>query len=391
MLFEGLIGLSTLGYVIVALVLTHITIAGVTIFLHRHQSHHALSLHPVVSHFFRFWLWLTTGMVTREWVAIHRKHHAKCETEEDPHSPKTRGLLTVLFAGAWLYRKAAVNQDTLEKYGQGTPDDWLERDLYARNPLLGIILMGALDLLLFGGAGLVIFAVQMIWIPLWAAGVINGIGHFWGYRNFETADASTNIIPWGILIGGEELHNNHHAHAASARLSSHWWEFDIGWFYIRLLAFFKLAKIRRIAPKVRNMAGKHIDVETVRAIVRNRFHIMKLYGLKVIRPVVSEVRVSVDRKTQRLFRRARKLMTREDIPLEGVAKDTLDKALQQSHVLKTVYEFKQQLKEIWVKTSNNQAGRVKRLQAWCVEAEQTGISALQEFAHYLRGYTLQEV
>jgi stearoyl-CoA desaturase (delta-9 desaturase) len=391
MLFDGLINLSAWGYVAAALVLTHITIASVTIFLHRHQSHHALSLHPAISHFFRFWLWLTTGMVTQQWVAIHRKHHAKCETDEDPHSPKTRGLLTVLFAGAWLYRKEAVNQETLEKYGQGTPDDWLERNIYSRNPFLGVSLMAALDILLFGGVGLIIFAVQMIWIPFWAAGVINGVGHFWGYRNFETSDASTNIIPWGVLIGGEELHNNHHAHAASARLSNKWWEFDIGWLYIRLLAFFGLAKIRRIAPRVRNTQGKHtIDVETVRAIVRNRFHIMKLYGNKVIRPVVSEVRVSVDGKKRRLLRRARKLMTREDIPLEGGAKDTLEKALQQSQVLKTVYEFKQQLKDIWVKTSNNQAGRVKRLQAWCVEAEQTGIHALQEFALFLRGYTLHE-
>jgi stearoyl-CoA desaturase (delta-9 desaturase) len=391
MLFDGLISLSALGYVAVALVLTHITIASVTIFLHRHQSHNALSLHPAVSHFFRFWLWLTTGMVTKEWVAIHRKHHVKCETADDPHSPKTKGLLQVLFAGAWLYHKEAANEETLAKYGQGTPADALERRLYGRHPVLGIALMAAIDTLLFGAVGLVIFAVQMIWIPLWAAGVINGIGHFWGYRNFETGDASTNIIPWGILIGGEELHNNHHAHAASARLSNKWWEFDLGWFYIRLLAFFGLAKIRRVAPKARRAEAKQtVDVETVRAIVRNRFHIMKLYGRKVIRPVVREVRLSVDSKRQRLFRRARKLMTREDIRLEGATIDTLNKALQQSQVLKTVYEFKQQLKEIWLKTSHNQAGRAKRLQAWCVAAEQTGIHALQEFALYLRGYTLQE-
>lgn len=391
MIFEGLFQFSTWGYVIAALVLTHITIAGVTIFLHRHQSHHALSLHPVVSHFFRFWLWLTTGMVTREWVAIHRKHHAKCETEEDPHSPKTRGLLTVLLAGTWLYRKEAVNQETLEKYGQGTPDDWLERNLYGRNPVLGISLMAALDMLFFGAAGLLIFLVQMVWIPFWAAGVINGIGHFWGYRNFETADASTNIVPWGILIGGEELHNNHHAHAASARLSNKWWEVDIGWWYIRVLALFRLAKIRRLAPKVRSTHAKHsIDVETVRAIVRNRFHVMKLYGRNVIHPVISQERQFADRFKRHLFSRARKLMIREDIALVGVAKETLDKALQQSQVLQTVYEFKQQLKEIWIKTSNNHAGRVKRLQAWCVEAEQTGIHALQEFARFLRGYALQE-
>ena len=391
MLLEGLFHLSTWGYVIAALAMTHITIASVTIFLHRHQSHHALSLNPVISHFFRFWLWLTTGMVTREWVAIHRKHHAKCETVEDPHSPKTRGLPIVFFWGARLYRREAENLETLEKYGQGTPDDRLERDLYARNPTLGITLMAAVDLFLFGSTGLIIFLVQMLWIPLWAAGVINGIGHFWGYRNFETDDASTNIIPWGILIGGEELHNNHHAHAASARLSSKWWEIDIGWWYIRTLAFFGLAKIRRLAPKVRTTEGKHIiDVETARAIVKNRFHVMKLYGLKVVHPVISAEREGADRSMRVLFNRARKLMTREDIALVGGARETLDKALQQSQVLQTVYEFKQQLKEIWIKTSSNQAGRVKRLQAWCVEAEQTGIHALQDFALFLRGYTIQE-
>jgi len=294
--FEGLFQLSTWDYVFVTIVLTHITIASVTIFLHRHQSHHALSLHPVVSHFFRLWLWLTTGMVTREWVAVHRKHHAKCETEDDPHSPKKRGLLTVLLAGSWLYRREAVNQETLEKYGQGTPGDWLENNLYSRNPLLGICLMAALDMFFFGSVGLLIFAVQMLWIPFWAAGVINGVGHFFGYRNFETADASTNIVPWAILIGGEELHNNHHAHAASARLSNKWWEIDLGWWYIRMLAFFRLAKIRRLAPKVRKAEAKpNIEIDTVRAIVRNRFHVMKLYGLKVIHPVISEERETADR------------------------------------------------------------------------------------------------
>ena len=235
MLFEGLLSLSIVGYIGITLLLTHMTIAAVTIFLHRHQSHRALTLHPVVSHLFRFWLWLTTGMVTKEWVAVHRKHHAKCETEQDPHSPRFKGLNTVLFKGAWLYRKEALNIKTLEKYGHGTPEDWLERNLYSRFPVIGISLMALLDVMLFGAVGLLVFAVQMLWIPFWAAGVINGLGHCLGYRNFETTDASTNIVPWGILIGGEELHNNHHAYAASARLSNKWWEFDIGWMYIRLL------------------------------------------------------------------------------------------------------------------------------------------------------------
>ena len=245
MLFEGFLSLSVLGYIGITLLLTHITIAAVTIFLHRHQSHSALTLHPVISHFFRFWLWLTTGIITKEWVAIHRKHHAKCETPEDPHSPRYKGIGNILFSGATLYRLEARNQETLIKYGNGTPNDWMENNLYSRFPVVGIVLMAVLNILLFGGVGLIIFAVQMMWIPFWAAGVINGLGHYLGYRNFETPDTSTNIVPWGILIGGEELHNNHHAYAASAKLSNKWWELDIGWFYIRMLALFKLAKVRK--------------------------------------------------------------------------------------------------------------------------------------------------
>ncbi len=246
-MLDGLLDLSFQGYIGATLLLTHITIASVTIFLHRHQAHNALTLHPSVSHFFRGWLWLTTGMVTREWVAVHRKHHAKCETVDDPHSPQVRGILQVLFGGVGLYRTAVRDQETLDHYGNGTPDDWLERHVYSRSPLTGILIMGAIDVLLFGVAGLIIFTVQMLWIPLWAAGVINGLGHFWGYRNFETTDASRNLSPVGILIGGEELHNNHHAYPQSARLSNKWWEFDIGWLYIRILAVLGLARVRRIA------------------------------------------------------------------------------------------------------------------------------------------------
>lgn len=391
MIFEGLFDLSIWGFVAVALGLTHITIASVTIFLHRHQSHNSLTLHPLVSHPFRFWLWLTTGMVTKEWVAIHRKHHSKCETKDDPHSPVHKGILTVLFKGARLYRLEAYNQETLDKYGSGTPDDWLERNVYGRHPMLGILSMAVINVALFGAVGLAIFAIQMIWIPLWAAGVINGIGHYWGYRNFETKDASTNIVPWGILIGGEELHNNHHAYAASARLSNKWWEFDIGWFYIRMLEILGLASVKRISPKVRNVKDKQvIDVETVRAVVKNRFHIMKLYGRNVIQPVLRDAQQKTDQVGRKFFQRARKLMTREDIKIEAKEQEVINNVLQLSGKLKTVYQFKQQLKEIWSRTSLNQATRVQRLQAWCMEAEETGIHALQDFAIYIRGYSLQE-
>lgn len=373
-----------------ALLLTHITIASVTIFLHRHQSHNTLQLNPIISHFFRFWLWLSTGMVTKQWVAIHRKHHAKCETSQDPHSPQIYGLKKLLLQGSELYRAEAKNQETLEKYGQGTPDDWIERNVYSRYPWLGITLMLFVDVALFGAIGITIFAVQMLWSPVWAAGVINGIGHFWGYRNFETSDASRNIVPWGILIGGEELHNNHHAHAQSARLSNKWWEFDIGWFYIRLLETLGLARVKKTAPKVQMVAGKRfVDLETVRAVIRHRFHIMKLYGRKVIKPVLRHERRRADGYASQLFRRVRKLMTREDIKLEGSALQTLNEALKQSKALETVYQFKQQLKALWQHSASNQAKRVERLQQWCAEAEKTGIQALQDFAAYLRSYTLQ--
>jgi stearoyl-CoA desaturase (delta-9 desaturase) len=386
---EGLLDLPVWAYVGITLVLTHITIAAVTIYLHRHQSHNSLTLHPVVSHFFRFWLWLTTGMVTKQWVAIHRKHHAKCETAEDPHSPQVEGIGKVFWQGSELYRAASKRQDIMDKYGHGTPDDWMERRVYSRFPFLGISLMLVLDVLLFGAIGITIFAVQMLWIPIWAAGVINGIGHFWGYRNFETEDASRNIVPWGILIGGEELHNNHHAYAASARLSNKWWEFDIGWMYITLMRWLRLAKVLKVAPKIRTVTGKQVvDMDTVRAIIRNRFYIIKLYGRKVIKPVLREERQGANEYFRRLYRRISKLMIREDIKLDSTESEMMHEALQQSKTLDTVYRLKQQLKALWVHSSQQQSNRLQRLQAWCSEAEQTGITALQEFAAYLRSHTL---
>ena len=275
----GVLDLPWWGYVIYTLVLTHITIAAVTIFLHRHQAHRALDLHPLPSHFFRFWLWITTGMVTKEWTAVHRKHHAKCESEDDPHSPQIAGINKVLWQGTELYRKETRNAETLEKYGHGTPDDWIERHLYSRHALLGISSMLVIDLVLFGFIGLTIWAVQMLWIPFFAAGVINGIGHYWGYRNFQPEDASRNIVPWGILVGGEELHNNHHAYASSARLSNRWFEFDIGWLYIRMLETVGLAQVKKVAPKVRLVAAKaQCDLATVQAVVTHRYELLAKYA-----------------------------------------------------------------------------------------------------------------
>jgi len=265
MMFSGWFDLPWWGLILAALALTHVTIAAVTIYLHRCQAHRALELHPAVSHFFRLWLWLTTGMNTKEWAAIHRKHHAKCETAEDPHSPQVHGINRVLWLGVLLYVKESYNKETMERYGHGTPDDWIERNLYSRLPTSGVFLLLGLDLLGFGLVpGVLIWLTQIAWIPFWAAGVINGVGHFFGYRSYDVADASTNIVPWGILIGGEELHNNHHAFASSAKLSSKWYEFDIGWLYICILAALGLATVKKIAPKPRFAEPRAVDVQTVR-------------------------------------------------------------------------------------------------------------------------------
>jgi stearoyl-CoA desaturase (delta-9 desaturase) len=387
----GIAQLSIGALLLTGLVLTQVTIAGVTIYLHRHQAHRALDLHPVIAHFFRFWLWMTTGMVTREWVAIHRKHHAKCETPEDPHSPQVRGIGKVLWQGSELYRQEAGNRDTLERYGHLTPDDWLERHVYAHLPWLGITLMLLLDIALFGAAGLVLWAVQMAWIPFWAAGVINGVGHYWGYRNYETADASRNILPLGIFIGGEELHSNHHAFPASARFSSKRWEFDLGWTYIRLLTLLGLAKTRRLAPRRAVILERKqgIDLETVQAVVRNRMYVMASYARDVIRPVLRQERRQCDSSRKRMLRRARSLLIRDASLINARARVRLDQILARFNDLKIVYQYRQQLQSVWASRAASQEMLRKALQDWCQQAEETGITALQEFSRRLRGYSLQ--
>ncbi len=392
-MFEGHLSLPTWGYIVVALTLTHITIASVTIFLHRHQAHRSLDLHPLVSHFFRFWLWLTTGMVTREWAAIHRKHHAKVETAEDPHSPQQHGINKVLWLGVTLYHDEAQNQATLEKYGHGTPDDWIERNLYARYNYLGIFILLAVDVTLFGVlAGPLIWLTQILWIPFWAAGVINGIGHFWGYRNYEAHDASTNIFPWGILIGGEELHNNHHTFASSAKLSSKWWEFDIGWMYIRLLEIFKLAHVKKIPPELAYKTGKQqIDLETVKAVISNRFQVMAHFAREVMKRVHREEMEKADRTDREswtLLKRTRRLMVRETKLLDPTSGVWLQKALDRYQNLRTVYAMKQKLQGIWQRSAATQEHLILALQEWCHEAEATGIHALREFSLKMRTYSL---
>jgi stearoyl-CoA desaturase (delta-9 desaturase) len=388
-MINGILELPLWGIVVATLVMTHLTIVSVTIFLHRHQAHRALELHPVISHFFRFWLWLTTGMITKEWVAVHRKHHAACETVDDPHSPQILGIRRVLWQGAELYQQAFHHSEIVEKYGQHTPHDWLERTLYTPYHLLGIVIMLLIDLLLFGAMGLTIWAVQMIWIPFFAAGVINGIGHWWGYRNYECADASTNIVPWGILIGGEELHNNHHTFASSARLSSQWWEFDIGWAYIRLLQWIGLAQVKKVASKPYIANDKTlIDLDTVTAIITYRFQIMARYTQEVLGKVYQEELRNTQGSSRQLLKRAKKLLSREESLLNSQDKRYLADVLANRQTLQTVYQYRLQLQTLWQQTTINQEYLLQILQEWCQQAEATGIQSLREFALALRRYSV---
>lgn len=387
---NGLIDLPWWGYILVMLTLTHMTIASVTIFLHRHQAHRALDLHPMVSHFFRFWLWLTTAQVTKEWAAIHRKHHAKCETEEDPHSPQILGIKKVFWEGWELYRAEAANPETMQKYGHGTPDDSLERNLYTPYASWGPTLMAAIALLLFGTNGIWIWAMQMLWIPVTAAGIINGFGHYWGYRNFETEDSSTNLIPWGILIGGEELHNNHHTFGTSAKMSYKWFEFDIGWFYIRILETLGLAKVRKVAPKLKIAETRPVlDEHLLQAIIANRYAIAANYARTLKATVANEIeQLSASACLPSMNFDVAKRMK---VWLKQDAKDTpasdkihLELILAQSKVLEQIYQMRQELTRIWERSSLNRNELVMQLQDWCARAEASGIQSLREFSLRLR-------
>jgi len=378
-------GLSAWQLVGVALVLTHITIVAVTVFLHRAQAHGSVELGPIPFHFFRFWLWLTTAIITIEWVAIHRKHHAKCETDEDPHSPQVKGLNSVLWGGLFLYRKEAQNQETLDKYGRGTPKDWLENNIYRKYPNAGIAIMLALNIVLFGWAGLAIWITQMIWIPFWAAGVVNGVAHFWGYRNWSTPDQARNISPVGILIGGEELHNNHHAFASSARLSNKWYELDIGWFYIRLMEILKQAKVKTVAPRLKVDTSKlTVDLDTMTAVLGNRLQVVSNFGRQVMKPVMRQELTTYNKEDRTLIQR----VLTGAAELDASAKARFHVLLDDSPVLQSVYHSQQQLHDLWGRTTSNQQARLESVQQWIQEAEETGIQSLQVFAQRLRGYSM---
>jgi stearoyl-CoA desaturase (delta-9 desaturase) len=386
-MLDGILNLTWWQVILVGLVLTHITIVAVTVFLHRSQAHRALDLHPILSHFFRFWLWLTTGMITAEWVAVHRRHHARCETEEDPHSPQVLGLRKVLWQGAELYRGAANDAELVGRYSRGTPDDWLERHVYGNLRWQGVGLMLIIDFVLFGALGVALWAVQMIWIPFWAAGVVNGIGHYWGYRNFDSPDAATNFSPWGIVIGGEELHNNHHAFPSSAKLSARAWEFDIGWAYIRLFSWFGLAQVRRVAQQPRIDSSKTVvDMDTVKAVIVHRMFVMAGYAKDVVRPVLAKELCHSEAGCRALQRQARRLLNVEESNLDERSRQRLLKILERSQVLATVHQFRGKLKNVWERSASSQEVLLASLQDWCSQAERTGISALEDFSHKLRGY-----
>ncbi len=384
----GVLDLSFWAYVITTVIMIQVTMMSVTLYLHRDQAHRAIDLHPVLRHFFRFWIWCTSGMLTREWIAVHRKHHAYCETEDDPHSPQIYGLKKVLLEGAELYRDEKGNPETLEKFGRGAPDDWLERNIYLRFPYAGILLLIAADLLLFGVPGIIIIAIQLSSMPLFAAGVINGLGHHTGYRNFECDDAATNIVPWAFLVGGEELHNNHHAFPTSAKFSVRRWEFDIGWLYIRLFEAFGLAKVKKVAPRpvLHSEPEQLLEIDNLRAIIVNRMHVLRDYTRQVTVPVFKKERaISAGNNA---LRKARKLLVRQPGLLDENAHDRLREVLAKSAALETVHEFRERLRELWSGANVSNERLIAQLREWCAEAEASGIQVLEDFAARLRSYQL---
>lgn len=383
----GILNLSFWGYVAVTFLLIQVTFMGVTLYLHRDATHRSLDLHPALRHIFRFWLWMTSGIITKEWVAVHRKHHARCETPEDPHSPVIFGLKKVLLEGAELYQAAARDPEVTEKFGRGTPDDWMERNVYSRHRNLGIVLLIVTDLVLFGVPGIIILAAQLLANPLLAAGIVNGVGHYYGYRNFECPDAARNVVPWGLLLAGEELHNNHHAFPSSAKFSVQRWEFDIGWLYIRLFQALGLARVIRVAPSPAKVEPRvHIDLENVRAVIVNRMHVLRDYTRSVTLPVFrEELRVAGDK----LSRRVRKLLVREPALLDKQAQSRLKEVLASNQTLKTVHEFRERLAVMWSGANMSNEKLVQYLKEWIAQAEASGIKVLQDFANTLRSYAMQ--
>jgi len=383
----GLINLDFWHYVLLSFVLVMISMMAITLYLHRDQAHRAIDLHPVLRHFFRFWLWINTGMQTDQWVAVHRKHHALCEREGDPHSPQVFGLTKVLLEGAELYKAEARRPDVVEKYSRGTPRDWMQRNVYWRWPNGGIVLLVLSCLVLFGAPGIIILGVQLLATPVLAAGVINGLAHNKGYRNFETDDASTNLTPFAILIGGEELHNNHHAFPTSAKFSVRWWEFDIGWMYICIFRFCGLCSVRRVAPRPQLADTRPVDMNMLQAILVNRMHVLRDYTQRVTLPVLKREKLAEKRNA--LLVKARRLFIVRPQKLDSAGRDRLQALLDGNQTLRKVHDLREQLVQIWQEANVSNERLVKELHDWCVAAESSGIQALEEFSARLRGYRLE--
>lgn len=391
-LAAGVLQLSVWQVILITLVLTHITIASVTIYLHRSQAHRGLDLHPAVAHFFRFWLWMTTGMITREWVAIHRKHHAKCEKEGDPHSPMIYGISRVLWRGAELYRDEAANHETIKRYSHGTPDDWIEKHVYSAHSSLGVMITLVIDVVLFGAMGLCVWAVQMAWIPFWAAGVVNGIGHYIGYRNFASPDTSTNIFPIGIIIGGEELHNNHHAYGTSAKFSSKWYEFDLGWIYICILKFFGLAEVKKVLPKLKlsKQIEEEVTEKTLHGIITHRYEIMARYATILKQTALQEISrlknipESASELASVMF--VSKHVTQSEQGLSEAQKQQLAHGISQNKALAQLAAMREELMRVWSSSTASSEQLLNDLRLWLQQAQQSGVHSLEEFALRLRRY-----
>jgi stearoyl-CoA desaturase (delta-9 desaturase) len=390
-LTEGLSGFGWIGIAVYFLIVTQLTIFSVTLYLHRSQAHRGVDFHPVIAHVFRFWTWATTSMITKEWTAIHRKHHAKCETEEDPHSPMHKGIGNVLWRGADMYRESRLDRASIEQYGKGCPDDWIERHLYTPYATMGPVVLLFASFALFGFAGVAMWALQMAWIPFWAAGVINGLGHWWGYRNFETTDTATNLTPWGVWVGGEELHNNHHAFPSSAKFALRRFEFDIGWAAIKLLAAVRLAKVLRVAPSLNVRPNISMpDTETVRALVIHRFQAMTDYQRNVLKPALREEAAAAGARLRSMLpRRLRKGIADDRRWLKPDAREQLQAWIASRPRIKTLVEYRARLAEVLESRGNDASERLQRLQAWCAEAEASGVRALQDYSARLKGYALQ--
>lgn len=386
----GLLQFTWWELLLVLLVCVQLTIFSVTLYLHRSQAHRGVDFHPVLNHFFRFWTWLTTSMITKEWVAIHRKHHAKVETDEDPHSPQTKGIRKVFWEGVELYREARRQRADIEQYGRGAPEDWIERRLYTPLATWGPITLLVVQFALFGLPGIAVWAIQMAWIPFWAAGVVNGLGHWWGYRNFESADTSTNLTPWAFWIGGEELHNNHHAFPSSARFAMRRWEFDIGWAAIKGLEAVRLAKVLRVAPRLDIRPNISVpDADTVKALLSHRFQAMTDYQRNVFKPVLAEEAALAGQKLRQLLpRRMRRGLVDDGRWLKPDARDALNSWVAQRPRMQALVEHRKRLAAVLEARSHDAAERLRQLQAWCKEAEESGIASLQAYSQRLKGYAL---